>query len=54
MIEVIFCVLSVLTMWTVTRHLWVTRRQPVRRTAPTGTEPWVRPAPRRYQSDPPR
>jgi hypothetical protein len=53
-IEVIFCVLIVLTMWVWVRALWATRRQPVRRTAPTGTEPWVRPAPRRYQSDPPR
>lgn len=54
MIEIIFCVLSVLTGWVVIRHHWLTRRQPVRKTAPTGG-PWVRPAPRhRIPDDTPR
>lgn len=36
----------------VTACLWVHRRQPVRRDAPTGTEPWVTPIAYEHEDDP--
>jgi hypothetical protein len=33
-----------LILWV--RHAWDQRRQPIRRDAPTGNKPWVKPEPR--------
>jgi uncharacterized iron-regulated membrane protein len=42
----------IIPMLLTARYHWITRRQPVRRAAPTGDEPWVSPRPQHRYTDP--
>jgi hypothetical protein len=45
-LQLAVCAFAAYLLGCVVRHFWQTRRQPVRRDAPTGEQPWITPTPR--------